>query len=142
LSDKLVGTYNLRSFEVRKSDGSVGYPLGKNAVGRITYDDAGCVAVQVMRAGRPKFASGDMLGGTPDEVFEAWAGFVSYAGRYKIDESAGTVTHQIDICSFPNWVGQNQIRHFRFEGSTLEVTTPPLAYGGDSSVAASVWERA
>ena len=142
IHDQFVGTYVLRSFEVRRSDGSVAYPFGQDAVGRITYDEAGRMAVQMMRLDRPPFASGDMLSGTSDEVATAWAGFLSYARRYEVDGAAGTVTHQIEMCSFPNWVGEAQVRHFQFDGSMLDLTTPPVAYGGDSAVAALVWERA
>lgn len=73
ITDQFVGTYALRSFEVRRSDGSVAYPFGHDAVGRITYDEAGRIAAQIMRLDRPPFASGDMLSGTSDEVAAAGA---------------------------------------------------------------------
>ena len=142
ITDQFVGTYVLRSFEVRRSDGSVAYPLGQDAVGRITYDEAGRMAVQIMRPDRPPFASADMLSGTSNEIAAAWTGFLSYAGRYEVDEGAAIVTHHVEMCSFPNWVGEDQIRHFHFDGSMFELTTPPLAFGGDATVAALVWERA
>ena len=142
ITDQLVGTYALRSFELRRSDGSVAYPFGQDAVGLITYDEAGRVAVQMMRLDRPLFVSADMLGGTSDEIAAAWAGFLSYAGQYEVDQVAGTVTHQVEMCSFPNWVGGDQVRHYQLDGSMLELTTPPLTYGGNPAVAALVWERA
>lgn len=142
ITDQFVGTYVLRSFEVRTSDGSVAYPFGQDAVGRITYDEAGRMAVQIMRLDRPPFASADMLSGTSDEIAAAWTGFISYAGRYEVDEDAETVTHQIEMCSFPNWVGEDQVRHFHLDGSMIELRTPPVAYGGDATVAALAWERA
>ncbi|MGZ5384986.1 MAG: lipocalin-like domain-containing protein [Acidimicrobiia bacterium] len=70
------------------------------------------------------------------------AGFLSYAGRYEVNDAARTVTHQIEMCPFPNWVGEAQVRHFQFDGSMLDLTTPPVAYGGDFAVGALVWERA
>jgi hypothetical protein len=72
----------------------------------------------------------------------AWGGFLSYAGRYDVDEAAGTVTHHIEMCHYPNWVGEDQVRHFQLDGSMIELTAPPIAYGGDHPVAALVWERA
>ncbi len=141
IGETLVGTYELLSFEIRKSDGSVVFPLGEDAVGRISYDDAGRMAVQVMRPGRPKFASGDMLAGSPEEIAAAWAGYIGYSGSYIIDEAAGTVTHEIAVSSFPNWVGDNQVRFFEFDGDTLELSTAPLMYDGVGTVATLVWER-
>lgn len=140
-TETLVGTYRLRSFEIRRTDGSVAYPLGETPQGRISYDAAGRMAVQVMRPDRPESASGDMLRGTPDELAAAWAGYIGYMGTYRIDEGAGTVTHQLEVASFPNWVGEAQVRFFKFEGDTLELTTAPLVYDGVGTVAALVWER-
>ena len=108
ITDQFVGTYALRSFEVRRSDGSIAYAFGHDAVGRITYDEAGRIAVQIMRLDRPPFASGDMLSGTSDEVAAAWTGFLSYAGRYEVNDAAGTVTHQIEMC--PSRIGSVKLR--------------------------------
>jgi hypothetical protein len=140
--DQFVGTYALRSCETRRSDGSVSYPFGQGAVGRITYDEVGRMAVQIMQLDRPLFTSDDPLGGTSDEIAVAWAGFLSYAGQYKIDETAGVVTHQIEVSPFPNWVGGAQFRHFQLDGSRLDLTMPPIVYGADVVVGALVWERA
>jgi hypothetical protein len=140
--DQFVGTYALRSCETRRSDGSVSYPFGQGAVGRITYDEVGRMAVQIMQLDRPLFTSDDPLGGTSDEIAVAWAGFLSYAGQYKIDETAGIVTHQIEVSPLPNWVGGAQVRHFQLDGSRLDLTMPPIVYGADVVVGALVWERA
>lgn len=137
----LVGTWDLGSCEIRRSDDNVAYPFGADAVGRIAYDGAGRMAVHLMRRDRPDFASGDMLRGTPQEIEAAWSGYLGYAGTYVVDEPAGTVTHRITISSFPNWVGDDQVRFFRLEGDTLELTTAPLTYGGVSVVVALVWVR-
>jgi hypothetical protein len=141
MMDHFVGTYALRSCETLRSDGSVSYPFGQDAVGRITYDKAGRMAVQIMQLDRPLFMSDDPLDGTSDEISAAWAGFLSYAGQYKIDETAGIVTHQIEMSSFPNWVGAAQVRHFQLDGLRLDLTTPPFVYGADVVVGALVWER-
>lgn len=141
-TDAFVGTWKLEAFEVRRPDGTTLLPLGPDPVGRITYDDAGRMAVQVMRPGRSQFASGDMLVASDQERREAWDGFIAYTGTFRVDPDAGTVTHHIEISSFPNWVGDNQVRFFAFGDDVLELTTAPVAYGGTGAVAALVWTRA
>ena len=60
---RLVGRWNLTSFEEGDGD-ATGYPLGREVTGQIVYDAAGYMAVQIMRAHRPVFASGDPGVGT------------------------------------------------------------------------------
>lgn len=137
-----IGTWELDTFEVRAPDGTNVLPLGHGPVGRISYDRDGRMAVQLMRSGRGQFTSGDMLVASDEERREAWDGFVAYAGTFEVDVAAGTVTHHIEISSFPNWVGQAQVRFFEFGDDTLELTTAPVAYGGTGAVAALLWTRA
>lgn len=56
---------------------------------------------------------------TTEEIVAAWRGYVGYFGTYTIDEKASTVTHHVEGASFPNFVGTNQVRHYRFEGDRL-----------------------
>jgi len=66
--DQFVGTWQLVSSEFRRSDGTIIYPFGQDAVGNIYYDATGYIAAQLMRSDRPVFASGDIYGGTPQEI--------------------------------------------------------------------------
>jgi len=45
------------SLEMRRPDGQVGYPLGRDPVGFITYTEDGYISVSMMSAGRSKFAA-------------------------------------------------------------------------------------
>ena len=81
------------------------------------------MAVQVMKNERPPFLSEDPLQAQPDEILDAYNGFIAYSGRYEVDTNSNTVTHQIKISSFPNWVGQNQIRYYKFKDDMLILST-------------------
>lgn len=35
---------------------------------------------------------------------------ICYCGRYQVEESEQRVVHQVEGCSFPNWVGSRQVR--------------------------------
>jgi hypothetical protein len=105
------------------------------------YDAAGNVAVQIMRRDRPHFASGDGLRGTDEEVRAAYEGVNTYFGRYTVDRAKGMVTHHIQGCTFPNWIGGDQVRFFTLSGDRLTLSTPPLLFGGCTQAGVLVWER-
>lgn len=43
--------------------------------------------------------------------------------RTEVNLNSNQVVHQIKISSFPNWVGQNQIRNFEFNEDELTLST-------------------
>jgi hypothetical protein len=94
-----------------------------------------------MSVERPKFLSGDLQGGTPDEIKAAFEGFISYFGTYSVNESDGTVTHHLEGCSFPNWIGVDLKRFFKFSGNRLTLSTPPTLIKGVSTIGDLIWER-
>ena len=138
---RFIGTWKLVTSEFRTSDGKVTYPLGEKAVGILVYDSGGRMAAQLMRPDRPKFASGDMRGGTPEEIKTAAEGYVAYFGTYEVDDKKGTVVHHVDASLFPNWLGQDQTRFFEFSDDLLTLKTPPILSGGQEITGVLVWKR-
>ena len=138
-SHPLCGTWRLVSWENRSATGDVTYPLGPDAVGYLTYTADGYVFVALMRAERAHFAAGDLLAGSTDELAAAAAGYVSYAGTYRL--RAGRVIHHVLASLFPNWVGTDQERIVGWDGGHLLLSTPPTAFGGQQQTAHLVWER-
>ena len=63
----LLGTWRLVSWAAEAPDGTVTYPLAEQAVGYLVYTADGRMFAQLIRPGRPGFASGDMLRGTAEE---------------------------------------------------------------------------
>jgi hypothetical protein len=122
----LVGTWRLVSYEARTSAGETRYPLGRHVVGQLFYDVRGNMSGHVMRIDRPTFASNDSGSGTDAEVRAAFEGHTSYFGTYTIDPSARTVTHHVRGASYPNWMGHDQIRYYRSDGSDLVLSSPPI----------------
>jgi Lipocalin-like domain len=135
----LVGAWRLVSCETRADDGSVDYPLGRDAVGKLIYTDDGHMSVSIARPSRRPFAGGDLLGGTGDEKAEAVESYVSYCGRYeRRDES---VVHQVEMSLFPNWTGRDQERRVKLDGKRLTLEAPPFTIKGAEQRAYLVWER-
>ena len=82
------------------------------------------------------------LGGTPEEIKAALEGYATYFGKYTVDEKNKTVTHHIEGCTFPNWVGVGQTRFFEFKGNQLILRTPPLLIRGGQALVEIIWKRA
>lgn len=116
---KLIGNWTLVSYVTENPDGSKGKPYG-DAVGRLSYDERGYMAGQVMRPGRLPVAPGQWA---TQEVRSAYAGYIAYFGRYKVNDAGDSVTHHVDGALNPNWVGGDQVRRMRFEGDLLILST-------------------
>lgn len=142
VSQALVGAWKLVSSEFRLSSGEVIHPYGTDAVGLLIYTEDGQMSAQIMRRGRPAFASGDVFHGTPEETNKAIDGLVSYFGSFAVDEAAGTVEHRVVGSAFPNWENATQVRYHELEGSRLTLRTSPLPAGpGITATGVLVWEK-
>jgi len=91
--------------------------LGENVSGLLVYDGGGNMSAHVMRNDRPLFAAKDPARGTDAELRAAFEDYGSYFGTYTIDQTRQTVTHQVRGAWYPNWIGHDQVRHFKFDGS-------------------------
>ena len=134
-----VGTWRLMSLEMRRPDGQVGYPLGRDPVGYITYTEDGYMSVAMMSAGRPKFTAGDIRRGTVAEKTVAADTYVSYCGRYEIRNDR--IIHHLAVSFFPNWIGTEQERVFKFDGSRLSLCSSPFLADGVQQTVHLIWER-
>ena len=139
-SNPLIGTWRLISWENKSvEDGQISYPLGKDAAGYIMYNQDGYMFVAIMSPYRLKFAGGDLLSGTPEEEAQAEETFLSYCGRYELQEDA--VIHHIELSLFPNWVGADQERLMELKGNRLTLSTHPILIQGKEQTAHLIWER-
>ena len=74
----IIGAWRLVSFETRKENGEVDYPFGNNAQGSLIYTKSGRMSVHLMRSDRPRFASGDQMKGTTEEIKANYEGLITY----------------------------------------------------------------
>lgn len=120
--ESVVGTWRLVSFQGRNAKGESRAALGKNAKGLLVYTAEGYMIAILSEADRQPFRSYDFRGGVPEEALAAVNTYISYSGQYTVGE--GIVTHRVDMSLFPNWIGQDQVRNFRFEKGNLILSTP------------------
>jgi hypothetical protein len=136
---QFLGSWRLVSWQIPGEDGAPHYPLGKKAKGLIVYAPDGYMFAALMLPGRPRFAVEDPFGGSAYESMNAIRGYHTYCGRYRLEE--GHVVHTVEMALFPNMIGSEQVRYYRFEGDRLILTTPPLTRGGVTGVAELVWRK-
>ena len=41
-----------------------------------------------------------------------------------------TVIHHIEVCSYPNWIGNAQVRFADLDGDLLTLSTKPMTFQG------------
>src|SRR5262245_14748871 len=137
-----VGTWKLVGFESSDPD-SRAY-RGEHPSGMLVYDAAGNMSVQIA----PDRARGPFTGPTaelfsgprptPQEAFEAIAGYAAYFGTYVVDERAQTVTHVRVANINPGGLGDFP-RRYEFETPDRLVLVP--LERSDRRAIKLTWER-
>lgn len=140
-AEDLIGTWRLRSFKNVASDGSMVDAFGAEPVGYIFYNHDGYMSVEIMSAHRTPYQDPDLFGGTPRERSDAISTYLSYSGPFEVLPDQGAVIHHIEVCSFPNWIGNAQVRFAKVEGDTLTLSTRPMMLQGRERRAEVVWDR-
>jgi len=137
----LAGTWILKAAEVILPDGmhATDTAYGKNAKGLLMIDADGQYSLQIFRPDRPKFASGDKKGGTPEEYASALLGISTHIGHIKMDMVNHVLQFNIDYAAYPNWDNSTQTRKFRFSGDELYYEVPAKTAAGTTAV--SIWKR-
>lgn len=136
VSERLVGSWRLVSYETRDRSGRQGTPYA-DAVGRLSYDDRGNMAGQVMRPDRARVEVGI---GNAQTVRAAYIGYIAYFGSYEVAADGTSVVHRVEGALNPEWVGGRQERKLRFDGERL-VLSADVRKNGDVVTHTLTWER-
>jgi hypothetical protein len=134
--DKFIGTWRLVKCTETKSKEDVFYPWGADAVGYIIYTAEGVMAVQIMRQQRKLFSGNDIRQAAAQDGQELIKDYNAYFGRFEVNEINQTVIHHIEGHLFPNLIGKDNIRNYRFYDNRLSLTT----VGGNVS-RELLWEK-
>src|SRR6185503_2314523 len=86
--------------------------------GRLMYDEAGHMAAQLTRPGRPLVTRES----TDKDRLAAAAGYVAYYGTYEIDASNGIVRHHVEGSTNTSWVGTTLVRYYDFSPDANRLT--------------------
>jgi Lipocalin-like domain len=134
----LAGTWTLVAADVIRADGTRARDYGAAPKGLLLIDTQGRYSLQIFKAERPRFASGDKSTGTPAEYEAAVLGSSTHFGTISVDPADGTLTFQIESASFPNWEGAQQRRRYELNGDELSYRVPARP---DGNTPISVWRR-
>jgi hypothetical protein len=134
----IVGTWTLTKAEKLLPNGAVVSDYGENPHGLVIFTADGYYSVQIYRADRLKFSSGDKLKGTPEEYTEAVLSTSVHFGRYTIDPAKHTIAFHIDRSSFPNQDDTTQVRPYEMNGDELSWKVYPRP---DGSVPITILRR-
>src|SRR5580658_8586476 len=124
LREQLLGAWTLSSCVERDIEtGIENHPFGEPPLGLILYTPDGYMSAQLHRPERPPFAEGDLLHATPEEYAAAGSSYVAYSGRFFVDEGKKSLSHEMAVIFFPNWLGQRQVRLVELNGDDLQLST-------------------
>jgi hypothetical protein len=141
MSQQLIGTWELVSFKLHTTNGDELFPLGDSPIGIVIIDKSGYMSAQLSRGDRVPFSSDPP---TPEEIQNAFLGFIAYFGKYRIDEKKHTFTTHVMGSSNPDWIGEDQVRNYTIQDNQMILKTTPLkikSLGGIEVVGTVVWKR-
>jgi hypothetical protein len=135
----VVGTWVLAGAEKLLPNGQRVADYGPHPHGLVIFTTDGYYSVQIYRAGRLKFSSGDKLKGTLEEYREACLSTSVHFGRYSVDTVRHTITFDVDRSSFPNQDDTVQVRPYVMKGGELSWRVAPRP---DGSIPITILRRA
>jgi hypothetical protein len=119
----LIGTWRLTSFVAQDvENGAVTRPWGDKPAGFLAYTRGGRMSA-VLTAEQREAESGSAEERMRNRA-ELYMTVTAYAGTYTLTPDG--VVHHVEVASFPDWVGRDQVRYTSLEGDTLTIKTPPL----------------
>ena len=124
-----LGSWDLVSFEHVLPSGEAAIPFGNSPAGLLVYQAEGRMSAQVSIGSATRLSSDDSLEVSVEEAAAAWRTYFGYWGCFKVCPEEGVVVHRVQGSSFPNWIGTEQARHFRFDGANRLILETESASG-------------
>jgi hypothetical protein len=141
LRQQLVGIWTFVRTEATQQDGSKILPFGPNPKGVNIFTEDGHFAQIQVADGIPRFASNSRVTGTAEENKAVVLGSISLFGTYTVDETAKTIIYKVESGTFPNWIGQEQVRPIdSITADELKHSNTGGSIAGAKTV--NIWKRA
>lgn len=107
-TNNLTGSW--RFVKAVSSNGTVDQTWGPHPIGYLIYSPEGVMSAQIMR--RDRIAENQSIE----------ADFFAYSGHYEVNEKGHMITHHVETALFPDMVGKDYQRLYRFDGNYLYLT--------------------
>ncbi|TKX21771.1 hypothetical protein C1H76_6268 [Elsinoe australis] len=149
LRERLIGAWKLESYIAYPTPSSplqrAKYPMTKNVTGLIMYTPDGYMSAQMLIPGQQQFNKGP---GDDSQWAEAGKRCFAYCGPYFISKDGPNgeekLRHSFQFCSLPGWIGDVQVRTWRFEedGDVLVLgSEEPTEVKGDFRIPVLKWRK-
>jgi lipocalin-like protein len=135
----IAGTWILTGADKLLPDGKRVEDYGPNPHGLAIFTSDGHYSVQIYRAERLQFSSGDKFNGTAQEYRDVSLGMSVHFGRYSVDPHQHTITFRVDRSSVPNQDDTTAVRSYELKGDELSWRVAPRK---DGSVPITTLRRA
>lgn len=135
----IAGTWILTAAEKLLPDGQRVPDYGPEPHGLVIFTADGYYSVQIYRAERVKFSSGDKFTASSEEYREASLGMSTHFGRYTVDAAKRTITFNVDRSSVPNADDTTAVRSYQIDGDEL---LWKVAARADGSIPVTILRRA
>jgi hypothetical protein len=138
--DDLMGSWHLARWDFTVDGEPRGFPMGEDARGQIVYASDGQMSAILCQADRPPFGVSQFNKGTEAERLRAAGSYINYAGSWDLADEV--VTHHVEFCTFPDWVGTDLVREVSRQGDQLVLTTAPETTSAGATVVNRLfWRR-
>jgi Lipocalin-like domain len=124
-----VGTWTLAGADKLLPNGTRVPDYGPNPHGLMIFTADGYYSLQIYRAERLKFSSGDKFKGTLEEYQDASLSMSTGFGRYSVDPEKHTLTFHTDRSSVPNRDDTTVVRTYELKGDELSWRVTPRQDG-------------
>jgi hypothetical protein len=136
LSEQLVGTWTVVSWEQTTKDGSKLLRFGPNPKGVNFFDANGHFFIMFARPDLPVIASNNASTMTPEEAKAIASGSIAYFGTYTVDETSKILTLRVESSSRPNQLEIDQKRAITsLTANELKYTNLTAITGSDINIA-------
>jgi hypothetical protein len=125
---QLVGRWRLVSWTAVDDEGRVEHPLGDRPQGFAVFLPDGWAAVQVAATDRPAIRGPDPFAAPEAEQARAYATYLAYVARYEVRQDV--VVLKVEMSLWPNQLGTDQVRRYRFHDDDLVLQPPPVEFSG------------
>ena len=119
----MIGAWELVSYRAHSTKNPEEFicPMGEEVRGILMLTPDGYMGAQIQEPGAKNVKSGDLNGGTDEELAERARHYFGYTGPATIDESGPEpiLKSVLQLSAFPNWLGSTQTRIVKLEGDKL-----------------------
>lgn len=136
----IIGHWELIKFEA-VGDVNIIYPFGQNVRGLLYYGLDGRMSAQLGNVIRVNFKNPDFRFADDIEVKEAYNGYISYFGKYSVNELRKYIIHDVEMSLYPNWIGTRVKRFYELKDDFLILTASKLDYEGIYRIPTLTWKK-